>query len=199
VRAKNSLAALLSLLLISTPVSTWACDLACTLHQAHPDCHNVGSPTTSKDDMAMSMSMPMPSGMDMGSDQSESPAGPDTAMGAAPGQAMPMFPQQEVATPRSTQPSEQGSEPGMRTGAAPDYSKGMSSCTHETCVQVSATVSPPGADQSRAKSSRTNSLHQAPVSISSFVDLWAGFHWVQLGSPPPRPLTVDRLITTLRI
>src|ERR1022692_116325 len=144
----TSLAALLSLLLVSAPVSAWACDVSCSSHQAHSDCH--ASATTSKDDTAMSM----PPGMDMGSDQSESPTGTDTVMGAAPGHSMSMSPQQEMATRRL----ERATNPATRTGTMHDHSKDMSSCTHETCSQLSTSASPPGADHSQP-----NSLHRMAV------------------------------------
>ena len=180
----TSLAALLSLLLISAPVSAWACDVSCSSHQAHSDCH--ASATTTKDDTAMSM----PPGMDMGSDQSESPMGPDTVLSAAPGHSMAMSPQQEMATRRF----EQATKPATRTGTMHDHSKGMSSCTHETCSQLSTSASPPGADHSQP-----NSPHRLAVSTSSAINLLVSFHWVRHGTPPPKLLTADRLITTLRI
>jgi len=183
-RITSSLAGLLSLLLISSPVSAWACDLSCSWHQAHSDCHT--SVATSKNDTAISM----PPGMDMGSDQSESPVSPDTVMGAAPGHSMSMSPQQEMATRRF----EQATKPATRTGTMHDHSKGMSSCTHETCSQLSTSASPPGADHSQP-----NSLHWLALSISSPVNLLVSFHWVRLGTPPPKLLTTDHLITTLRI
>ena len=180
----TSLAALLSLLLVSAPVSAWACDVSCSSHQAHSDCH--ASVTTSKDDTAMSM----PPGMDMGSDQSEGPTGPDMTTSAVRGHSMSMSPQQEMATRRL----EQATKPATRTDTFHDHSKGVSSCTHETCSQLSTSAPPPGADHSQP-----NSLHWLAVSISSPVNLLVSFHWVQLGTPPPKLLTADRLITTLRI
>src|ERR1700688_177389 len=95
----TSLAALLSLLLISSPVSAWACDVSCSSHQAHSDCHD--SATATKDDTDMSM----PAGMDMGSDQSEGPTESDSVMGAARGHSMSMSPQQEMATRRVEGPT----------------------------------------------------------------------------------------------
>jgi hypothetical protein len=180
----TSLAALLSFLLISAPVSAWACDLSCTSHQARSDCHS--STATSKEDTAMSMTP----GMDMGSDQTEGPMGPDTAMSAVPGHSMSMSPQQEMATQRF----EEATKPEMRTGTLHDHSKSLSSCTHEMCSQVSASASPPGADHSPP-----NSLHRIASGISSPVNLWIDFHRVRLGTPLPKLLTADCLITTLRI
>ena len=180
----TSLAALLSLLLVSAPVSAWACDVSCSSHQEHSDCH--ASATPSENDTAMSM----PAGMDMGSDQSESPTGSDTVMGTVPGHYMSMSPQQEMATRRF----EQATKPATRTDTLHDHSKGISSCTHETCSQLSTSASPPGADHSQP-----NSLHRVAVNISSPANLLVSFYWVQLGTPPPKPLTTDRLITTLRI
>jgi len=180
----GSLAALLSLLLVSAPVSAWACDVSCSSHQMHSGCHT--SATTSKDDTAMSM----PPGMDMGSNQSESPMRPDTVMGAVPAHPMAMSPQQEMATRRF----DEATKPATRTSTMDDHSKSMSSCTHGTCSQVSTSGSPPGADHSQP-----NSLHWLAVSTSIPVNLLVGFHWVRLGTPPPKFLTADPLITTLRI
>lgn len=182
-RVTSSLAGLLSLLLISSPVSTWACDVSCSSHHAHSDCH--ASAPTSKDDTAMSMP-----GMDMGSDESVSPTGSDTVMGTLPGQSMSMSPQQEMTTRRL----EHATKPATRTGTMHDRSKGISSCTHEACSQLTTSASPPGADHSQP-----NSLHWLAVSISSPVNLLVSFHWVRLGTPPPKLLTADRLITTLRL
>ena len=182
--ATGSLAALLSILLVSAPIAAWACDVSCSSHQAHSDCH--ASTATSKVDKAMSM----PPGMDMGSDQSESSMGPDMTMGPVPGHSMSMSPQQEMATRRF----KQATNPATKTDTMHDHSKGMSSCTHETCSQLSTSASPPSADHSQL-----NSLHQLAVSISSPVNLLVSFQWVRLGTPPPKLLTADRLITTLRI
>jgi hypothetical protein len=133
------------------------------------------------------MSMP---GMDMGSDQGESPTGSDTVVGVLRGHSMSMSPSREMATRRF----EQATKPAPRTDTLHDHSKGMSSCTHETCSQLSTSASPPRVDHSQP-----NSLQGLAVSISSPVNLLVSFHWVQLGTPPPKLLTADRLITTLRI
>ena len=183
-RAISSLGALLSLLMISAPVSAWACDVSCSSRQAHSDCHALVS--TSNHDTAMAM----PPGMVMGSDQSESPMVPDTVVGAVPGHSMSVSPQQEMATRRF----EQASKPATRTDTLHDHSKGMSSCTHETCSQLSTSASPPGSDHSQP-----DSLHWLAVSISSPVNLFVSFHWVQLGTPPPKILAVAHLTATLRI
>ena len=178
------MAGLLSLLLVSAPASAWACDLSCASIQAQSNCHI--SATTSKDDMLVSM----PPGMGMGFSESERSMGPDTVIEAMPGHSMSMSPQQEMATRRF----EQATKPATRTGTMHDHSKGMSSCTHETCSQLVTSASPPGADHSQP-----NSLHWLAVSMSSTVNLLVSFHWVQPGTPPPKLLTAHRLITTLRI
>ena len=183
-RATSSLAALLSLLLVSVPVSTWACDFSCSTHQAHFDCHI--SATTSKDDSAMSM----PAGMDMGSDHSENSIGPDTVMKNTPGHSMSISPQQDMANQRA----EHVTKPEIVTGSIHDHSRSVSSCTHETCSRISVSASPPGADHSQP-----NSLGRMAVSISSPVNLGINFTWVIFGSSPPKLLTADRLVTILRI
>jgi hypothetical protein len=181
---ETSLTALLSILLVSAPVSAWACDFSCSSHQVRSDCHT--PTTTSKDDTAMSM----PPGMDMGSDQSEGSMGPNTVVNAMSGHSMSMSPQQEMVNQRF----EQTSAPEMKTGATQDHSKSVSSCTHETCSQVSTSASPPRADHSQP-----NSLHRVGISISSPANLWISFHWIGPGTPPPQLLTADRLVTILRI
>jgi hypothetical protein len=180
----TSLAALLSLLLVSAPVSAWACDFSCSSHEARFDCHT--STSSSKDDTAMSM----PAGMDMGSDHSERSMGPETDMNAIPGYSMSMPPQQEMASERF----EHATAPEMNIGGTQNHSKSMSSCTHETCSQVSTSASPPGADHSQP-----NSLHQVAISISSPANLWISFDWIRPGISPPELLAADRLVTTLRI
>ncbi len=181
------LAALLSLLLVSAPVSAWACDLSCSSRQVRSDCHS--STTTSKDDTAMSM----PSGMDMGSDHSEGSIGPDTVINAMPGHSMimfPHFPHHEMIT----QNFEHSTNLALGTRALHHHSKSVSSCTLETCSQVSASSSPPGADHSQP-----NSVHRTAISISSPANVWIAFHWIRPGISPPELLIADRLVTALRI
>ena len=181
---KTSLTALLSLLLVSAPVSAWACDFSCSSREALSNCHT--SATTSSDDTDMSM----PPGMSMGSDHTEGSMEPDTVMNAMPGPSMSMSPQQEMVTQRF----EQVTGPEMNTGATHDHSKSVSSCTRETCSQVSASASPPGADHSQP-----NSLHQIAILISSPANLWISFHWIQPGIHLPKLLAADRLVIALRI
>jgi hypothetical protein len=183
-RATRSLAVLLSLLLVSAPVAAWACDLSCSSHRAHPDCHS--SATAGKEDSAMTM----PPRMDMGSDDGESSMVPDTVTNAMPGHSMFLSPQQEMAI----QGIEQATKPEMSTGAMQDHSKSVSSCTHETCSQDSVSASPPRPDHSQL-----DSLHWIAISISSPVNLWVSFHWIRPGTSPPKLLADGRLIPTLRI
>ena len=181
-RATSSLAILLSLLIASAPVSAGACDMSCSIQQVRSDCHS----STSKDDPAMSM----PPGMDMGSGHSENSMGLDTVINNVPGHSMTMMPDQEMAARNF----ELATNFVLGTRALHDHSKSVSSCTHETCSQISTSASPPGADHSQP-----NSLHRTVISISSPVNLWIDFHCVRIGTPPPELLTADRLVTTLRI
>ena len=180
----SSLAALVSLLLVSSPVSSWACDFSCSSHQAPSDCHT--SATTGQDDTAVSM----PPGMDMGSDQTESPMEPDSVVSATPAHSMFMSPQQRMTTDRF----DLATNTRMRTAAMDAHSKSVSSCTHETCRQASVSASPPGPDHSQP-----NSVHRMAISISCPVNLWISFHSISPGAPPPKLLAAGRLITTLRI
>ena len=178
----GSLAALLSVLMVSTSVSGSACDLSCWLHQAHYDCGTVGSAAIANE-TAMSMS----SDMDMGPDHSES-MGPDTSMNTALGHSM--SPQMDIATERF----EHATKPETRTTARANHSKALSSCTHEPCSRASTSASPPGGDHFRL-----NSLHWVRICILGPANLRIGFHWIGLGTHPPELLAADRLTATLRI
>ncbi len=178
-------AAILSLLMVLTSVSASACDLSCGLHQAHSDCLTVSSVTSGKN-----TSMSMPSDMDMGSDHSSSMTGSDTSMNLMPGHSMSMPPAMEGVTERL----EPVTKPEMSTSAMPDHSKGIPSCTHEPCSQTSISMSPPAGDHCRP-----NFLQWVAVSISSPTNLWIGVHWIGPGTPPPKILVANRLVTTLRI
>jgi hypothetical protein len=175
-----SLVALLSILMVSASVSASACDLSCWLRQIHSDCHGVSSAATSQDNTVMAMT----EDMDMSS------MDPDMAMSATSDQSMVMSPQHEMVM----QPFEHATKPESGTGATRDHSKGMSSCTHEACNQFSISLSPPGGDHSPPISSTW-----LAVTISNPVNLGIGLPWLRLEVSPPKLLTADRLITTLRI
>ncbi len=183
---RSSLAALLSLLLVSTPVSAWACDLSCSLLHAHSDCHAVNSAMTSKDDATMSMSPDM----DMGLDHSESTMGHNPRMNDTPGHSMTMSPQMGMATERDEYPT----RPEMGTSAMHDHSKTVSSCTHDTCSQIAASASP-----TRSDHSQPSSLHQAAIGISNSVNLRIRFHWMRVGTDPLKLLATPLHATSLRI
>jgi len=134
--------------------------------------------------------MSMPPGMDMGSDYGEASMGPDTDMSAMPGHSMAMSPQQEMAPERF----ERASKPETGRSAMHDHSKSVSSCTHETCSQVSASASPPRADLSQ----HSDQLWMA-IRVVSPGNLYITFHRIRLETPPSKILAPDRLTTTLRI
>lgn len=160
-RITSSLAALLSLLVVSTWVSASACDLSCWLRQAHSDCHIASSATS---DTAMSMPAEMDMGsMDMGSDPSASTTGTGVSLTGVPVHPMSTSPQAET-------------------------------CAHETCSQVLASASSPSADHSRH-----NSLSWIAIDIAIPVNLLTGFHPIRPGTPPPKTLAIDPLVTSLRI
>ena len=175
----NSLAALLSILIVSTSMSASACDLSCGLRQTHSDCHAASSATTDKDDVAM------PSGMDMGSDQNESATGPGMSA-VPPAHSMLMVP--EMTTEQFDTKPETG------RSAMPGHSKTGSSCARETCSQISVSASPPSGDHPQP-----NSPHRIAISISTPVNLRIAFYSTRVGSPPALILASDRLVTTLRI
>lgn len=185
-RTRSLLAGLLSLLIVSTPLSGWACDLSCSLLHSDSDCHTPSSAMTSKDDATMSMSPDM----DMGLDHTESTMGQNPRMNDSPGHSMSMSPQMGMATERDEYPT----RPEMGTSALHDHSKTVSSCTHDTCSQIAASASPPRSDHSQP-----SSLQQAAIGISNSINLRIGFHWMRVGTDPPKLLTTPLHVTSLRI
>ena len=212
------LAALLSVLMISSSVSASACDLACWLHQANSDCHDGGSPTPEVEaDMSMSLGMvmhmdrdksqrmegtpvrtgrapedsiAMSADMDMGADGGDSSEALDTTINATTGYLVLMSPQPDIATERLVR----GARPGMEKRAIPDHSRTVSSCTHETCNQISASTSPPNAPHSQH-----DALNIVASSASSLLNLWTDSDWIRPGPTPPENATMDQLATILRI
>jgi hypothetical protein len=183
-RVITSLATILSLLLVLTSVSASVCDLSCWLHQAHSGCLNV-SPGIS----AKNTTMPMPSYMDMSPDRSSSITASDTSMNVMSDHSMSVSPEMEGVTERFDT-----TKPEMRTNIVVDHSKGISSCTHEPCSQISVSVSPQVGDHRQP-----SFLHWVVVSISNPINLLTGFHWILRGTPPPKILVANCLVTTLRI
>ena len=178
-----SLAALLSVLIVSTSVSASACDLSCWLRQAHSDCHSAASasPGNSATPEGMDMSM------DMGSGDSKSM----TAMTAIQsGHSMLMFPEMGMAT----QGFEQASKAETNRSGMPDHSKSISSCAHETCSQTWSATSPPTGDHSHFIA-----LYQAAIGILIPVNLHVASYSIGVGAHPPGILAPDSLVTALRI
>jgi hypothetical protein len=166
----GSMAVVLSLLMVLTTASAPACDLSCRLSQAHYGCHSA-APTQGNQEITA----PMPPGMDMGS----------MSMGAS----------------RTDMPSEMRAGSGTRSGGSgmahhlhpQSGTRTTSSCAHEVCSQISAPSSSLSTDQAPL-----TSLHFAIIKLSNPPNLWMGSHQA-IAANAPQPLTVDRLITTLRI
>lgn len=179
-RIVSSLAALaMSIFMISTSVSASACDLSCWLHRSHSDCHAARS--VSKDDMAMSM----PSDMDMRPDRSD---GMTVSKANVTTLSHRMFIAEiQMVTDNAVNP---------QTGRTdmPDHSKTVSSCAHEPCSQVWASVSPRSGENPLLIS-----LHLMPVSIFNPVSLGIDSHSIRVETHPPNLPAFDRLATTLRI
>lgn len=186
-RVASSLAALVSLLMVSASVSASACDLSCWLHQGHSDCHNPSSAATSKDADMSGMDM---GGMDMGPNRTESLRATNAGLSAASGHSMTMSPQMGVATERF----EQASEPETGRSPIPNNSETGSSCTQGACSQISASASPPGTSHSQPSSS-----YWTRVSVSGPVNHWVGFHRTLPRTTLPKTLAPAILATILRI
>ena len=181
--AAISLAALLSLLMFSSSVSASACDLSCWLRQARPDCHGGDPGATKQADMSMS------SDMDMGPEHGHSAMATNITTHVAPRQVISMSPQAEIVTHRIMR----AAEPGMRTEDMPDHSRSISSCTHETCSQIWASVPPPSTNHAQR-----NFLHYMQIRISSPLSLQTNSRSIRFASLPEFAL-LERLVTILRI
>jgi hypothetical protein len=184
---------LLSLLLVSTQASAWACDMSCSLHRMRSGCQTTSSATTDNQ-TAMSMSktvgMDMDMDMDMGSDQSEPMIGLHTGVNPAPNHSMSMSSEMGMAPKRFVPATQPHSGKPVTT----DHSKTFSHCTHESCSQVSAPTSPLCGHRSQPNHRQWVAIH----SMSSD-NLYISFHRIRLETPPPKILADDRLTMTLRI
>jgi hypothetical protein len=207
----------LSLLVGSASVSASACDLSCSLRQAHSFCDTAKMVAPNNDGASMSMSMssdmdmhlgksevrmeprmdadspshtmPMPSGMDMGPDRSNSMVDSETNLISSRAHLMSLSPQLGLIEGfvRSAN-IERRSRPMV------DPSGNLASCMHEPCSQVSMSNSPPTGNHPQPAGLRWMSAYNAsPVNAS------ANFQWIRPGSPPIKPIAVNRLTTSLRI
>ena len=135
-------------------------------------------------------SMAMPADMDMSSDDNNSSEASDTTIKATTDYLMLMPPHPEMAIERLLPEA----RPGMEKSAMPDRSRTVSSCTHETCSQISASTSPP---------TPQHPGHDALCSVasiaSSLLNVRTDFHWIRPGTPPPLSATADQLATILRV
>jgi hypothetical protein len=195
----GSLAALLSLLMVSTSVSASVCDLSCWLRRAHSDCHAGGSEMAGNAATAMSM----PADMDMGPGSDE---GMTTSM--IPGATvttpsdlisisiqmrmnMPMFAPAQRVTGRF----EYAAKAEAGSDAMPSHSKTISSCSHEPCAQIWGSASPPpGADRLRE-----NPRHLTTMSVSRPASVSTSFQQICVKTSPPELLAIQPLVTSLRI
>jgi hypothetical protein len=184
----RSLAALLSVLMVSTPLSASACDLSCWLHQTASDCHSASSAKGGKQGMmSTSSAMDMNSEAEMCSHGTQSKAGPDQSVNASTRHSM----SAPMVMVRSLQVKK--SEPELSASAKFDHSKTLSPCSHETCSQASVSVSPP-----RASQAQSAYLHCIAIDVSSRANLLTSSHRIAPGTLPPINLAVD-LLSTLRI
>jgi hypothetical protein len=203
--------------MVSTLASASACDLACSLRQTRSDCH-AGSPKPKEAGMSMPSilhmgsspnehhqmpvppadagtppdnSMSMPVDMDMGAERSDSSTAADTIMNAAPGHLilLPLPPRPELLTERFMR----APEPGMRTSAMPRHPGTRSSCTHETCRQISSSTSPRRSDHPQP-----SAADGTPTHVPSTVNLRTSSHQIRLESPP-ESLLAESPATILRI
>lgn len=193
-------AALISVLVVFASISASACDLSCWLRQSQTDCHS-DVPMSAKE-IGTLMSSAMNMGMRMNSGQMQQMIAPEGGAASLPASSVsvplridmthrliPMSPQPEMAGERFIELS----KPGMSAMALPDEPRSRSSCTHETCSQISASASPPSAGHLQL-----DFLHHLPLSISIARNLPTGFHWIKTGSPPPE-LHAEDFATFLRI
>jgi hypothetical protein len=180
--------ALLSILMVFTPVSVSACDLSCWLRQTSSDCHSTSS--DAEDGLRMtsrSSAMDMSADMEMSSDGAQSKAGPHESAQDATGHLM----SAQMDMIRSARQVISKAEVSGGTGF--DQSRALSPCSHETCSQATTSVSPPSARQSQSVN-----LYCAVMDVSSAANLLTTSHRIARGSPPPINHPAD-LLPTLRI
>ncbi len=209
------LALFLSLLMGSASVSASACDLSCSLRQAHSVCDTAKMVSRNNDGLSMSMSpdmdmhsgkselmmethldmdapnhtMSMPSGMDMGADRSNSMVDSETNLISSPAHPMSMSPQLGLV-----EGFVRSANIGRGSRAMVDPSGNLESCMHEPCSQVSMSNSPPAGNHSQPAGLRWMSAYNAsPVNAST------NFQWIRPKRPPIKLIAIDRLTTTLRI
>jgi hypothetical protein len=206
-------ALLLSLLMSLASVAASACDLSCSLRQAHSFCDTAKMVSPNNDGLSMSSdmdmhpgksefmmephidadapshTMPMPSGMDMGPDHSNSMVISETNLILSHAHSMSTFPQLGMI-----EGFVRSANIGRGSRAMVDPSGNLASCMHEPCSQVSMSNSPPTGNHPQPAGIRWMSAYNAsPVNAS------ANFHSMRPGSPPIKTIAVDRLTTTLRI
>jgi hypothetical protein len=215
-RFGNSLMTLLlSVLMVSASVSGSACDLSCSLREAHSFCdatkmvtpNNDGASMARSSDMDMhpgksahmmgphmdadspSHTMPMSSSMDMGPDRS-SMINSEPNLISSPEHSMPMRMQFESKTEEFVR----SASDGCGSGIVIDHSGNSSPCMREPCSLASFPNSPPKVNDARHIRLSWMSAHPAsPLNASG------NFHWTRPGSAPIKTIAVDRLTTTLRI
>jgi len=175
---------LLSVLLVSAPLSTSACDLSCWLHQTGSGCHSVSSATEDN------QRTPASSKMDMSSEAETSSQGAqcneDPVRHANPG-ARHHSMSAQMNMVRGSLQAIQKSE--VSSNAMFDNSNTLSPCSHETCSQASASASPPGA--SRAQPAY---LHFVAIHISSPEKFLTTFHRMAPGTSRHISFAIDPLI-----
>jgi hypothetical protein len=179
---------LLSVLLVSAPLSTSACDLSCWLHQTGSGCHSVSSATEDNQRPSASSEMDMSSEAVMSSHGTQCNEGPARHANAGTRHHS-MSAQMNMV--RGSFQAIQKSE--VSSNAVFDDSNKLSPCSHETCSQASASASPPSA--SRAQPAY---LHFVAIHISSPENFLTTFHRMAPGTSHHIPFALDPL-TTLRI
>jgi hypothetical protein len=188
------MAALLSLLIVSTPMSAAACDLSCWLRPSHSACHTIGSATEDQETPRSARSgMDMTSSVNRGS---MNMACERTERGARLSQRVnkarsvhSMYPQVALATKRLAH----NTKPKLSSAALHSDSAAFSSCGHEACSQTLISASPPGASRCQPNSSDSVAT---PISIQ--ITLGTAFHLIKPQISPPKALP-DDFATILRI
>lgn len=194
------LAALLSLLLISTPMSASACDLSCWLRSTHSACHTIRSATEDYETPRSAHSgMDMNSQTNMGSphkvarmnlvcERPERGARLSRRVNKA-GSVHSMYPQIALATKRFAD----NMKPKFSSTALHSDSAAFSSCENEACSQTLISASPPGASQCQP-----NSADSVGAGVSICIPLGQEFDLIAPRIPPPKALPND-FATILRI
>lgn len=206
-RVKASLIIILSLVMISSPVSTSACELSCWLGQAHSDCHSAGSGMSTDSDLGdQDINAPAANNtdmnsMDMGSMGMNSVEAESTFVDPGSSASAAEYQTSIAASPMPMSDDLRGNPsrftrltiPAARR-VPPVDQPGLHNCNRGLCGQVSVLVSPPNCAQSRLVSTS-----RVPTGVLGLAGVSSGIPPIGIRDPLHTILGRSSLTSILRI